>query len=403
MNKLLLFFILFFCLIFSMFSCKFCLQQTYGRYKINKEYNNITKLDTNFTITIPYELWNGIPLIKVNINGSECQFSFLFDSGAFTSGTIGLAKKVNAVKNKIKIKGALDSNLEEKRATLFLFEKIKINDLIISKMNIKCYDKLVDPQIDGILGVDFMENKTLYFDHKNQLLTISNKKKYNHSNFIKKKIWKSWDKRYYIYLDFFKNKNKILIDTGFDSFIKLTEESGAFKNVKPKKSYLIKSNGAFSSQYYIENYYELLDEKFLNKQKISGVIESGNQNLLGFGLFRKMDVLLDFQKKYIYLYPDSSKLILGNEIPSTSLKLTFLNTKLTIEKIESNLYGKLTLLPGDIILSIDNDLIPNELEKVINYIDQLENKDQYKFQIQREDSIFNCDIDRIFLINTKNN
>lgn len=400
MNKIYL--IIFLMILFSASSCKFCLQQTYGRYLVTKELSSSTKVDSIFTITIPYELWNGLPLIKLNINDSDSQFNFLVDTGAFSSGTTKLAKEVNGEKKK-RIRKTLDTNGEEKQGDFYLFRKIQINDLIISKMNLKCYDELVEGTIDGILGVDFMRDKIFFFDHKNQLLTISNDKNYNFnlskSQFTKTKIWKSWDNKYFVYADFFNKRNKFLIDTGYNSFVTLDSKSNSLENVSPKKSYLVKIKGAFSSKFFVKNYYEIMNFSFLHQQFALGRLESGNSNKLGFDLFRKMDVQLDFRKNQLYLYSDTDDIFLGEEVPIMPIEFSFSKSDLYVRAVESSIYGSVDLLPGDIIVSIDNELVPNNLDQAIWFIKHLENKEKYIFQIQREDKIFSSEIERKLLKN----
>lgn len=376
-------------------SCTFVIQQTIGRSIVKKKFPVNSKIDLPFKIVLPYYLWNDVPIIKIHLNESDSLYHFIFDSGAYSSGSLNIARETIAQKIIENKYSTIDSNGETEMGENYIFNKMKLGNYIFNNIKLKCYNKLVDPSIDGVLGVDFMINKVFYFDNENKLLTITNYSTKNESVNVSKKIIKSWNNRFYLKLKVLDKRKKIMLDTGFDSFLKLDKET--LKKKIPTKSFIDQRVGAFSEHYIMKDYYQFNDFTFANKHFDTVIIESGEKNIFGFYVFTKINIKLDFIKNKIVFFHGDFNLKLGNDIPKSLLVLGWDNN-LIINKIESNTYTSLNLLPRDIILSINQSKVPKELNSIQSFMDGLEKTDDYTFEIQRGDSLFNCNVKRTMLL-----
>lgn len=137
---------------------------------------------------IPFLLVNNLPVIKVNINGTD--FSFILDTGVKSSllfstesvaefqlentspiqiHGLGSNKPINALKsqdNIIKVGKAIDTNHE-----LYLVYENALN-----------FSPRMGVPINGILGSEFFENFVVKINYSSKVITIYDPKKYTFSN-----------------------------------------------------------------------------------------------------------------------------------------------------------------------------------------------------------------------------
>lgn len=387
-------------ILISATSCTFLIKQTVGRYLINKRFRANSNIESRFSITLPYELLNGsLPCIQVKINDSDSTYLFLFDTGAFSSITNTSLRLNTEQKQKLLSQGTTTDNSDSIIDTReCLIQKMSIGNISFTNLKFNFYDQLINNKIDGILGMDFMEDKVFYFDKVNKLVTISSFSQNEHPNqsdVMVKKIHKSWDMRYYLYMNVFGEKFKVMLDTGCDGFLIL--DGTKLKNVPYTKSYLVKINGAFSSHYLIQNYYYQEDFFVFNKISSTATLLSGEKNLMGFDIFSKTNARIDFRKNKIYLYPSDDKLILGVNIPIQPISLGY-EKGLIVSKIDVSLFNSLNLLPGDVIVSINQKKVPKELDSTQYFMNHLTESEDYSLEIQRKDSVFFCTVKKNMLI-----
>lgn len=127
-----------------------------------------------FTETIPFNFDNGLPIIKVNMEGTD--YSFLLDTGAPTVISPELARTINAKKVKKSIVGDSQGNgnvqkfilIDEMRIGRIQFNEIGAVVIDLKKtFEVKCLN------IDGIIGSNQMSTAIWEIDYKNRNITIT--------------------------------------------------------------------------------------------------------------------------------------------------------------------------------------------------------------------------------------
>lgn len=127
-----------------------------------------------FTETLPFNFDQGLPIIKVSINGS--QYNFLLDTGAPTVISNELAAQLKP--KLIKRSKVGDSQGNEGRQDFVSIEEIKIGQLqftdvgaividLKKSFEVKCLG------IEGIIGSNQMSNAIWEIDYKNKNITIN--------------------------------------------------------------------------------------------------------------------------------------------------------------------------------------------------------------------------------------
>ena len=382
-----------FLIIICLTSCTFLIQETIGRKVVSEKYPKIMNSGTIFTFTIPFTFVNGSPCISVKINDLDSSYHFIFDTGSFTYVSENIIEEKTNLNRQ-----TYDSNGKGSNTYDVELNKIYFNNFCFNNIKIKSLKDFKLENIDGVLGVDFMIGKVFYFDLKNQLLTISNKNipiKTKTDNIYESKLYKSWDNRFYIKVDIFNRNEKLFFDTGCNTFIYLNDEN--LVDFKEGKSYLKQSQGAFSSSYVIRNYYDIDSMELFEIQFHDLTIQSNEKNVFGAGVFSKMDIKIDFIKNRLFFYNNKELIFFEKETPNSEIVLGWDNF-LYIKEIEVNAFSRTNLLPGDKIISIDNNKVPDKLNDLILYIKNEASKSKYVFEIQRGDSVFTCEIDRKLLI-----
>ncbi|RZK10398.1 MAG: PDZ domain-containing protein [Flavobacterium sp.] len=127
-----------------------------------------------FSETIPFNFDNGLPIIKVKIDGNE--YSFLLDTGAPTVISPEVARTLNSKKVKKSI--VSDSQGNNNKQEFILIDEIKIgrlhfNDIGAVVIDLKKSFEIKCLNLDGIIGSNQMSNAIWEIDYKNKNIVIT--------------------------------------------------------------------------------------------------------------------------------------------------------------------------------------------------------------------------------------
>lgn len=127
-----------------------------------------------FTETIPFNFDNGLPIIKVNMEGTD--YSFLLDTGAPTVISPELARTINAKKVKKSIVGDSQGNGNVQKFILInemRIGRIQFNEIGAVVIDLKKTFEVKCLNIDGIIGSNQMSTAIWEIDYKNRNITIT--------------------------------------------------------------------------------------------------------------------------------------------------------------------------------------------------------------------------------------
>ncbi|MBW1649854.1 MAG: clan AA aspartic protease [Deltaproteobacteria bacterium] len=112
-------------------------------------------------------------IIKTHINESDKEYNFILDTGALTSISKKVAKEIGVDKG-IKIIGK-DSAGNKKNISLVQLDSIAVEDIKVKQCAAAIIDlSEIDPNIDGILGSNFLRFFKVTIDYQTQKVIFSN-------------------------------------------------------------------------------------------------------------------------------------------------------------------------------------------------------------------------------------
>lgn len=127
----------------------------------------------NYYVVIPYETISGVPIIRVQIDGSE--YSFMFDTGAITciSQEIidkikpeTLLEKLSVTDNSAKVDSLPVYNLSG-----IMIDTVQFNDIPVVLFNESTVKTCL--KIDGIVGSNLLRNSIVRFSTSDQTIIIT--------------------------------------------------------------------------------------------------------------------------------------------------------------------------------------------------------------------------------------
>lgn len=322
-------------------SCKPILRVTLGKYLYKKDFlPTPTSQNNDFYTEVPYELREGWTIIKVRVNGSPKEYSFLFDTGARCYITDSLAKEVGGYVTKYE--KSRDINGSEVYAGLYRldiaigqFESKNVG--VLSKESFEnlsngCY------QIDGIIGANILDQGVFHFDSENKILQITNSidqiPKSKRQIELKVKT-PSWSGGSYVKMKVNNQKGQFLFDTGSANLLSISQkERNKQIPVKRRIGYI---GGLNSLKLDTISFYKIERikigkeeiEKFNKKVILS---HSNSINILGNGVMGKYLVTLDRNNKRLYLSPRVDQ-IEDEELKISNLQLEWQSGRIVVSSL----------------------------------------------------------------------
>jgi len=334
--------------------------------------------NSDYYCIVPFEFTGGHIVIMTNINGQNKKYKFFLDTGAPTVITALLADSLKIKRKRIFSK---DTDSGPIQNTFCIINSVQIESVKYKKVGAINIDlnRMVNSKcnqiLDGIIGSNVLNNSILQidFDKKNLVLTD----KIGKLSYIDKAI-----KIKFNTVPFTKTPIiKILIndtipinlvfDTGFNGFITLNDyrnDSTIYKSIDDKNRVDAFGIGYsdISGKTDSVNLFSILRGNFTfgdttlivpltyGKYKNSS---SRKQGSIGNIFMKNFIVTIDWDEKYIYLFP-TEKIRIPDNRNTFGINYGFVGNKLIIGTVYKNSEAyKLGILPGDTIYSINDILI----------------------------------------------
>ncbi len=348
-------------LIITTSSCTSVLRRTLGNYLYKKDFlPSARPKDDEFYTEIPYELRDGWTIIKVKLNSSSKEYSFMFDTGARSYITDSIANELQLyptryVKSRDTNGSVIDAGLYKIDIAIGKFRLKNVG--VLSKSNFEnlsknCY------QIDGIIGANTLNQAVFHFDSEKNVLHITNSidriPEIKRQNKIKL-INHNWNGQSFVKAKVNKQKGKFLFDTGSANllFIKAKRRSRE-EPIKRRVAYvggLHSSKLATVSFYKIQNIRLGKENAKIFKEDVA-ISYSNVENNLGNGILKKYLVTLDRNKKRLYL---SNRNVETEKLEISNLQFDYKLGKALVssQTIDCKLQ-KMGLSLGDTITSVND-------------------------------------------------
>jgi hypothetical protein len=277
-----------------------------------------------FRTEIPFELNNGLIVIKVKINGSDKEFEFVLDSGAPASVIYGEAFEQSNAKTVMTYK--VSDSQGNSTNSEYVMLNVGLGDLTFKDIFAAHsatpgeYVSCIAPC--GLIGANLMQTANWQIDFANKKIIISDLKKsslpdlkdYQKVSCTKRAPFNSmpWltvlpgltvDVK--VNGKLFKD---VFIDLGSGGGLTLhknTTTENVFQNELKKVAVGYTSYGLLASKMDTTFYYEstdiCMDRIKLNKQTID--VAKKNQSLMGMQVFSEYTMFFDFRKNDLYFKP----------------------------------------------------------------------------------------------------
>lgn len=301
--------------------------------KLFKYFYYEPKIKHEFYSEIPYEIKNGLILIHLNIDGSDCKF--VFDTGSKSYIKNQIQKKMDlrhyfnsasTDANKIKVESEI------------VLGNLALGDLKVN--NFKFHTKESFPfdchnTIDGILGNDILNQGVFFFDNDAKKLIVTNS--INKIDDLKE------FKRLPIKINLGdiilkKNKEVFTLDSGYSYGFILTNRKSFLYNDTCESKIFMQNINALNSSRLKETIYQNGD-LCLAGNKYSGIIQftdGFDTNILGSYWFFANNIIIDIDKKVIYL--KKKKIYSINQISNIlNINFSFLNGNVVISGISNSI------------------------------------------------------------------
>jgi len=281
-----------------------------------------------FRTEIPFELNNGLIVIKAKLNGSDKEFEFMVDSGAPVSVIYKEAFEESKAKT-VMTYGVSDSQGNSTKSNYVML------DIQIGNSDFKDILTAYSPQVNeyiyciatgGIIGADLMQTANWQIDFENKKIVISDKKKssspdlkdYQKVSFSKRSPFSSmpWlniipgmTVNLTINGELFKD---VYIDLGSSGELTLPKNAATdtlfksdLKEVRTGYSTFGLLGGQMDTAFYYRSSTIFVEKMNLNPHSIH--IAKHNHSLLGTGIFSDYTLFIDFRKQDLYLKPIAQK------------------------------------------------------------------------------------------------
>lgn len=279
-----------------------------------------------FYAQFPFEVKMGLIVVKAKINGSDEEYEFIFDTGAYmTLISLDLAKKLN-----LNQKGntlVFDSQKNKKFMKLATLDTVQMGEVkfinkgtniypIPENSYLKCIAK------DGIIGANIIRDCNWDIDFANHIITISNKE-LKPDNEAGIKFRKTYSGKPYTTVDVAGNKiTNVLIDMGSNGGFDIkkrhvnTEYTSIQKNTFVKK-YDGTSQGIWGSSYDTA-YSTYFDTAYIGKNQEAMFtqfpvrVRENTSTKIGLEALGDYRIYLNYSNRTLYFkrqYQDTAKAV----------------------------------------------------------------------------------------------
>lgn len=231
--------------------------------------------EKEFYTQLPFEIKLGLIVVKAKINGSEKEYEFIFDTGAYMT----LISEDLAVELNIKQRGntpVYDSQKNKRKMKLATLDTVQLGDLkfvnkgtniypVPENSYLKCIAK------DGIIGANIIRDCNWEIDFANKTITISNSVLKPESGKVVK-FKKTFSGKPYANFEIEGNKTKkVLLDMGSNGGFDIKTKHVRKRHQKVAKNEFVKkydgtSQGIWGTS-YDTSYTTFLDTAYLGKNK----------------------------------------------------------------------------------------------------------------------------------------
>ncbi len=349
-------------LIVTTSSCTLVLRRTLGSYLYKKDFLPAARpKEEMFYTETPYELRDGWTIIKVKLNNSSKEYSFIFDTGARSYITDSIASELRLyptryVKSRDTNESVIDAGLYKVDIAIGQF---KLKDVgVLSKSSFEnlsknCY------QIDGIIGANTLNQAVFHFDSDKNILHITNSIDRIHESKRQNKlklINHNWNGQSFVKAKVNKQKGRFLFDTGSANLIFIKEKRRS--HVEPIKRRVAYVGGLHSSKLVTISFYKIQNVRLgkesekIFKEDVA-ISYSNVENNLGNGILKKYLVTLDRNKKRLYL---SNRKVETEKLEISNLQFDYKLGKVLVSSLTIDCkLQKMGLSLGDTI-TIINDI-----------------------------------------------
>ncbi len=315
---------------------------------------------------IPFTMEKHQILVKIKINHSREEYTFILDTGALTMVSERIAEKLS-------LPEGIEIDASGTGGNSRAINLVKLDSIIAGSMEVKnCAAGVIDfsaifpHTIDGILGSNFLQHFKVTIDYQKQELTLSQDTTPVHAqeNDIKIPIELDMLMGFAPFVQCELDdaiQDNAIIDTGLPGYIGLPvsmiKKLPSFKNGS-----VVSSNGSMSFGMFgagkNENYALRLNKAKIGSLQLQNVAATSHDHkngkiLIGYKFLEKYIVILNYPAKELLLRPTGTPF--EHNIPSYGFALTKNDQKTIVSGvwIGSDAFQQ-GLQPGDEILAINS-------------------------------------------------
>lgn len=368
-----------------------------------------------FRTEIPFELHNGLIVIKAKLNGSEKEYEFILDSGAPASVIFKEAMEESKAASVMSYKVS-DSQGNSMQSDYVLLDVILGN----SEFKDVFATYTAEPGVllpciahDGLIGANLMQTANWQIDFENKKIVISDRKKsslpdlkdYQKVSFTKRAPFSSM--RWLTVLPGMavdikvngKLYKDIWVDLGSSGALSLPKNpvtDTLLKN-EPKQTLLGYSTfGLFGAKmdtaYYYKSSEMILDGVQFNTHTIT--LEKQRRSLLGTEILSDYTLYIDFRKKDMYLKPVVPNKTSDDKKLGFSLLYTSETSKCYIASIlQDSPADQSGLQLNDVLTEINGQPLPafKDFCEFREWSRKIHHADAVTMKIEREDKLIKID------------
>jgi len=276
-------------------------------------------------LTIPYEVLNGIPIVKVSVNDKD--YRFAFDTGAFKTVVNSNVFLNLPITSKVDNVGGISSAVKSMNQVKFSFnlssKRIEDKEVIYSDLSIFTNAGCDNLVLSGIIGRDIMEDYIIEINPQKGKILFYNPLSFNEDkiqDFTKIKLRKSIDPRVPVRIG--KQDRYVLFDTGSHGKLSISDYK-LERYIETTQHTTYKSKGSSYGIHGVNND-EDINHTIYNAEIQIGKLNIEDQtvetsrndfNNMGFSFISQFISYLDLKGKNLYL-----KQISKNYFGETSLK-----------------------------------------------------------------------------------